>query len=56
VQAAESQAVAPASGTAHGTGVRRIEASPWLVPVDAAYLRRDRDLFRFIVLMDLMAR
>jgi lipopolysaccharide transport system permease protein len=56
VQAAESQAVAPASGTAHGTGVRRIEASPWLVPVDAGELWRYRDLLRFFVLRDVKAR
>jgi lipopolysaccharide transport system permease protein len=56
VQAAESQAVAPAPVAAHPHGVRRIQPSRWLVPIDVGELWRFRALVRFIVLRDVKSR
>jgi lipopolysaccharide transport system permease protein len=56
VQATEPQAAALTQGVAHARVVRRIEASPWLVPVDARELWRYRDLLRFFVLRDVKSR
>jgi lipopolysaccharide transport system permease protein len=56
VQAAESQAVAPAPVAAHPHGVRRIQPSSWFVPIDARELWRYRELLRFIVLRDVKSR
>jgi lipopolysaccharide transport system permease protein len=56
VQAADSQATAPAPVAAHPNGVRRIQPSRWLVPVEVGELWRYRDLVRFFVLRDLKSR
>jgi lipopolysaccharide transport system permease protein len=56
VQATEPQAAALTQAVAHARVVRRIEASPWLVPVDARELWRYRDLLRFFVLRDVKSR
>lgn len=56
MQATEPQAAALTQAVAHARVVRRIEASPWLVPVDARELWRYRDLLRFFVLRDVKSR
>lgn len=43
-------------GAAARAGVRRIQPSPWLVPVHLGELWRYRDLIRFFVLRDLKTR
>lgn len=56
MQATEPQAAALTQAVAHAKAVRRIEASPWLVPVDVRELWRYRDLLRFFVLRDVKSR
>jgi lipopolysaccharide transport system permease protein len=56
VQAAESQAVAPAPVAAQPHGVRRIQPSSWFVPIDVRELWRYRELLKFIVLRDVKSR
>jgi lipopolysaccharide transport system permease protein len=56
VQAAESQAVAPSRAGTQPGGVRRIQPSRWLVPVDVHELWRYRELLRFFVLRDVRVR
>lgn len=56
MQAAESQALAPARVAAHPNGVHRIQPSRWIVPVDFRELWRYRELVRFFVLRDAKSR
>jgi lipopolysaccharide transport system permease protein len=56
VQAAEPQAIAPPRVAAHARGIRRIQATRWLVPVDVGELWRYRELVRFFVLRDVKVR
>jgi lipopolysaccharide transport system permease protein len=56
VQAVDSQALEPAPVAAHPNGVRRIEPSRWLVPIDFGELWRYRDLVWFFVLRDVKSR
>lgn len=56
MQAVESRALARTPAVAPAAGVRRIEPSRGLVPVDVAELWRYRDLLRFFVLRDVKSR
>ena len=56
MRAAESQTVAAPRVATHPRGVRRIEQSRWLVPVDVRELWRYRELVRFFVLRDIKSR
>jgi lipopolysaccharide transport system permease protein len=56
VQATESQVVVGQAMVEHPGGVRRIQPSPWLVPINVGELWRSRELVRFFVLRDAKSR
>lgn len=56
MQATDSQAVVGPAILEHPGGVRRIQPSRWLVPINVAELWRSRELVRFFVLRDAKSR
>jgi lipopolysaccharide transport system permease protein len=56
VQAAEPHVAAPPTMVDHPGGVRRIQPSRWLVPIDVGELWRNRELVRFFVLREAKSR